>query len=78
MIVTEKLTKIYRTYRKEPGLWGAVKGLNPDTGREFDDTKHYVESSPKLTAADRAKIFEGNARKVFPRLGKALASTAKA
>jgi 4-oxalmesaconate hydratase len=58
-------------------LWGAVKGLNPDTGREFDDTKHYVENSPRLTAADRAKIFEGNARRVFPRINKVLA-TAKA
>ena len=27
MIETKNLTKIYRTYRKEPGLWGAVKGL---------------------------------------------------
>ena len=52
-----------------------MKGLNPDTGREFDDTKHYVESSPKLTAADRAKIFEGNARKVFPRIDKVLAAS---
>jgi 4-oxalmesaconate hydratase len=53
-------------------LWGAVKGLNPDTGREFDDTKHYVENAPNLTAADRQKIFEGNARRVFPRLSRYL------
>jgi len=36
MIVTEKLTKIYRTYRKEPGLWGAVKGL---ASRKYDETR---------------------------------------
>jgi len=36
MIVTEKLTKIYRTYRKEPGLWGAVKGLGK---RKYDETR---------------------------------------
>ena len=36
MIVTEKLTKIYRTYRKEPGLWGAVKGLGT---RKYDETR---------------------------------------
>jgi ABC-2 type transport system ATP-binding protein len=36
MIVTEKLTKIYRTYRKEPGLWGAVKGLG---SRKYDETR---------------------------------------
>src|SRR5437870_10229417 len=26
-IEASKLTKVYRTYRKERGLWGAVKGL---------------------------------------------------
>ncbi|HEX4086157.1 MAG TPA: ATP-binding cassette domain-containing protein [Chthoniobacteraceae bacterium] len=36
MIVTEKLTKIYRTYRKAPGLWGAVKGLG---SRTYDETR---------------------------------------
>ena len=36
MIETEKLTKIYRTYRKEPGLWGAVKGL---AVRKYDETR---------------------------------------
>ena len=36
MIVTEKLTKIYRTYRKEPGLWGAVKGLGI---RKYDEMR---------------------------------------
>ncbi len=36
MVVAEKLTKIYRTYRKEPGLWGAVKGL---AARRYDETR---------------------------------------
>jgi ABC-2 type transport system ATP-binding protein len=27
VIQTEKLTKIYRTYIKQPGFWGAIKGL---------------------------------------------------
>jgi ABC-2 type transport system ATP-binding protein len=27
MIETRGLTKVYRTYRKAPGLWGAIKGL---------------------------------------------------
>ena len=30
-------------------------------------TKRYVDGT-SLSAADKAKIFEGNARKVFPRL----------
>ena len=39
---------------------GAVKGNDPRTGFGFDDTKRYVDASP-LSAADKAKIFEGNA-----------------
>src|SRR5258708_22234666 len=26
-VETKELTKVYRTYKKAPGLWGAVKGL---------------------------------------------------
>jgi 4-oxalmesaconate hydratase len=47
---------------------GAVKGIDPQTGFNFDDTKRYVDNAPRLTAADRQKIFEGNARRVFSRL----------
>ena len=47
---------------------GAVRGKNPDTGDYFDDTKKYVEACTQLSAADRHKIFEANARRVYPRL----------
>jgi 4-oxalmesaconate hydratase len=47
---------------------GAVKGIDPKTGFNFDDTKRYVDGAPKLSDADRQKIFEGNARRVFSRL----------
>jgi 4-oxalmesaconate hydratase len=47
---------------------GAVKGIDPKTGFNFDDTKRYVDGAPKLSDADRRKIFEGNARRVFSRL----------
>jgi len=47
---------------------GAVRGVDPQTGFHFDDTRRYIEGAPGLTAADRAKIFEGNARSVYPRL----------
>ena len=47
---------------------GAVKGVDARTGRYFDDTKPYVDSVLNLSEADRTKIFEGNARKVYPRL----------
>ena len=46
---------------------GAVRGKDPDTGHYFDDTKRYIDALP-LSATDRAKIFEGNARRVYPRL----------
>jgi 4-oxalmesaconate hydratase len=46
---------------------GAVKGVDPRTGHNYDDTKKYVDGL-KVSAADKAKIFEGNAYKVFPRL----------
>src|SRR6478609_3274840 len=35
-IEARDLTKIYRTYRKESGLWGAVKGL---VKRRYDETR---------------------------------------
>jgi 4-oxalmesaconate hydratase len=51
---------------------GAVKGIDARTGRYFDDTKSYVDAVSGLSDADRATIFEGNARKVYPRLAKHL------
>ena len=36
---------------------GAVKGVDPKTGFNFDDTKRYVDHAPRLTDADRYKIF---------------------
>ncbi len=50
---------------------GAVKGIDPDTGHHYDDTRRYVEPIEWLSAADRGKIFEGNARRVFSRFGSA-------
>ncbi len=48
VIEADGLTKVYRTYRKEPGLLGALKGL---ASRKYDETR----------AADRVsfKIDEG-------------------
>jgi len=46
---------------------GAVRGIDPETGFYFDDTKRYVDALPIDDAAKHA-IFEGNARRVFPRL----------
>jgi 4-oxalmesaconate hydratase len=38
---------------------------NPHTGRDFDDLKPVIESIDWLTDADRKKIFEGNARRLY-------------
>jgi 4-oxalmesaconate hydratase len=46
---------------------GAVKGIDPETGHPFDDTKRYVDALG-LGEQDKRKIFEGNARKVYSRL----------
>ena len=47
---------------------GAVRGIDPETGFYFDDTKRYIDQSPKVDAAARQQIFEDNARRVFKRL----------
>ena len=50
---------------------GAVPGIDPETGHNFDDTKRYIDQLP-LSAADKTKIFEGNAKRVFSRLARHL------
>ncbi|GHH83735.1 4-oxalomesaconate hydratase [Streptomyces sulfonofaciens] len=54
-------------------MLGAVRGTNPDTGRAWDDTKHYVDRVP-LGEEQRRKVFETNARRVYPRLDARLTS----
>ena len=49
-------------------MLGAVPGLDPENGFPFDDTKRYIDQVTALGEAERYKIFEGNARKVYPRL----------
>lgn len=46
---------------------GAVRGIDPETGFHFDDTKRYVDAAA-ISEANRRKVYEGNARRVFPRL----------
>src|SRR5581483_9526234 len=56
-------------------MMGAVKGIDPRTGFGFDDTKRYIDKTP-ISDADRHKIFEANARRVYPRLKDRLAAKA--
>ena len=51
---------------------GAVRGTDPETGHNFDDTKRYIDATQNLSPEDRRKIFENNARRVYPRLDAAL------
>jgi 4-oxalmesaconate hydratase len=46
---------------------GAVRGIDPETGQYFDDTKRYIDAA-ELPANDKRLIFELNARRVYPRL----------
>ncbi|MEA3070557.1 MAG: 4-oxalmesaconate hydratase, partial [Alphaproteobacteria bacterium] len=51
---------------------GAVRGIDPQTGHEFDDTKRYVDHALRLSSEDRKKIFEANALRAYPGLKKRL------
>ncbi len=46
---------------------GAVRGIDPQTGHYFDDTRRYVDALG-LPPADRDRVYELNARRVYPRL----------
>jgi 4-oxalmesaconate hydratase len=45
---------------------GAVRGIDPETGFNYDDTKRYVDALG-LTSEQQTQVYEGNVRKVFPR-----------
>ena len=53
---------------------GAVRDVDPRTGHHFDDTKRYVDATPNLTDAERERVYETNARRVYPRVDRALTS----
>jgi len=52
---------------------GAVRGVDPKTGHDFDDTRRYIDRT-SLSAADKQKIYEGNALRVYPRLKSRIAA----
>ena len=54
-------------------MLGAVRGVDPETGHYFDDTKRYVDALG-LNGDQLAEVYEGNARRVYPRLDAALKS----
>ena len=50
---------------------GAVRGIDPQTGFYFDDTKRYIDALD-ISDAAKAQVFSGNARRVYPRLDASL------
>ena len=56
---------------------GAVRGIDPETGHYFDDTKRYIDNNIALGNDEKKAIFEGNARRVFTRLNKSNSNTAR-
>jgi 4-oxalmesaconate hydratase len=48
-------------------MLGAVKGVDPETGHGYDDTKRYIDRAD-LTPEQRRQIFSVNVRRVYPRL----------
>ncbi len=50
---------------------GAVRGIDPQTGQYFDDTKRYIDALD-IPAEDKHKVFELNARRLYPRLDASL------
>jgi len=50
-------------------MLGGVNAVDPASGRSFDDNRRFLDAIASLTDQDRKKILEGNARKVYPRLG---------
>jgi 4-oxalmesaconate hydratase len=53
-------------------MLGAVPGIDPASGHYFDDTKRYIDQVEGLSEESRRKIFEGNVRRVYPRLDRLL------
>jgi 4-oxalmesaconate hydratase len=49
-------------------MFGAVNAIDPKTGRNFEDVVPIFQSVEGLSAEDRWKIMEGNARKVYSRV----------
>jgi 4-oxalmesaconate hydratase len=47
---------------------GAVKGIDPQTGFNYDDTRRYIDGSTILTSDQKRAIFAGNARRLFSRI----------
>jgi len=57
-------------------MLGAVRGVDPETGFHWDDTKRYIDGLG-LPPHQARKIFELNPRRVYPRLDAHLAAAGR-
>ena len=49
-------------------MLGAVRGADPETGFDWDDTKRYVDAAGLTDAPAATRCSRRNARRVYPRL----------
>jgi 4-oxalmesaconate hydratase len=66
----DSLSLLFRVMGTDRCLFGTEKpgtgsSIDPATGRWLDDLKPVIESLPELTAEDKARIFEENARRLY-------------
>src|SRR5437660_1591701 len=57
-IETQGLTKVYRTYKKAPGLWGAIKGLGH---REYEEGRANEDGADRGAPPLAARAFSRRA-----------------
>jgi 4-oxalmesaconate hydratase len=49
-------------------MLGAVKGIDPETGFNYDHTRRYIDDSTLLSAEQKRAILASNARRVYSRI----------
>jgi len=69
----ESLELLFKIATVDQCLFGSDKpatgsAVDPETGKSLDDIKPTIESIAWLSDADRAKVFEGNAARLYTRL----------
>ena len=46
----------------------AVRGIDPHTGHNFDDTRRYIDATSQATEVEKHMIFSENAKRVYSRM----------
>jgi 4-oxalmesaconate hydratase len=69
-LLTETIPAANVLYASE--MIGAVRGIDPTSGRRYDDTKFLLDSISSITASDRQAILGANALRVYGRLSSVL------